>query len=62
MSTSDATTPRGVVERLHRELLGGRDLAAVDALFAEDFVSHTMPPGLPPGRDGVKQFFAMFAD
>ena len=62
MSTSDATTPRGVVERLHRDLLGSRDLATVDELFAEDFVSHTMPPGLPAGREGVKQFFAMFAD
>jgi steroid delta-isomerase-like uncharacterized protein len=62
VSTSEATTPRGVVERLHRELLGGRDLTTVDELFAPDFVSHTMPPELPPGREGVKQFFARFAD
>jgi predicted ester cyclase len=25
-------------------------------------VSHNNPPGFPPGRDGVKQFFATFRD
>lgn len=51
-----------VVERLHRELLGSRDLATVDEFFAPDFESHSIPPGLPPGRDGVKAFFALLRD
>ncbi|MFL5893645.1 MAG: ester cyclase [Thermoleophilaceae bacterium] len=55
-------TAAAVVERLHRELLASRDLAAVDDFFAPAFESHNTPPGLPPGREGVKAFFALFRD
>ena len=36
------------------------ELAAVDQYVAADFVDHSVPPGLPPTRDGVKMQFAMF--
>jgi steroid delta-isomerase-like uncharacterized protein len=58
--TADAAAE--LVERLHRALLGSRDVAVVDSFFAEEFVSHNNPPGFPPGVAGVKQFFAMFRD
>jgi predicted ester cyclase len=33
---------------------------AVDELLAADFAEHeALPPGTPPGREGVKQVFAM---
>jgi predicted ester cyclase len=32
----------------------------VDEFFAETFVSHNMPPGLPQGREGVKRFLQAF--
>jgi steroid delta-isomerase-like uncharacterized protein len=51
-----------LVRRFHTELLEARDPAVVDAFFAEGFVSHNNPPGFPPGREGVKQFFATFRD
>jgi steroid delta-isomerase-like uncharacterized protein len=51
-----------LVRRLHRELLAARDPAVVDGFFAADFVSHTNPPGLPKGAEGVRRFFAMFRD
>jgi steroid delta-isomerase-like uncharacterized protein len=51
-----------LIRRFHAELLAARDPAVVDEFFAEDFVSHNNPPGFPPGRDGVKQFFATFGD
>jgi steroid delta-isomerase-like uncharacterized protein len=51
-----------LVRRFHAELLSARDPALVDAFFAEDFVSHNNPPGFPPGREGVKRFFATFRD
>jgi predicted ester cyclase len=55
-------TPVALVRRFHSELLAARDPAVVDAFFGEGFVSHNMPPGLPPGREGVKRFFSMFRD
>jgi steroid delta-isomerase-like uncharacterized protein len=51
-----------LVRRFHTELLAARDPAVVDAFFGEGFVSHNMPPGFPPGREGVKRFFSMFRD
>ena len=50
------------VRVLHARLLGERDEAIVDELFAPGFVSHNMPPELPQGVDGVKAFFGMFRD
>ncbi|MEA2438873.1 MAG: hypothetical protein QOH76_297 [Thermoleophilaceae bacterium] len=54
--------PADLVRRLHSALLDTRDPELVDDFFAEGFVSHNNPPGFPPGRDGVKQFFGMFRD
>ena len=53
MADSDAGQ---VVERLHRALHDGR-LEGAEELFAPDFVSHNLPPGLPPGREGVRIWF-----
>ena len=54
MAASDAAE---VVARLQRALAepGGLDSAA--DLFATDFVSHNLPPGLPQGVDGVRMWF-----
>jgi predicted ester cyclase len=51
-----------LVHRLHRTLLESRDLGTIDGFFAEAFVSHNKPPGLPAGAAGVKQFFAIFRE
>jgi predicted ester cyclase len=51
-----------LIRRFHAALLEARDPAVVDEFFAAEFVSHNNPPGFPPGRDGVKAFFAMFRD
>ena len=57
MASDDAGA---VLRRLHAELLASRDPAVLDRFFAAGFVSHTNPPGLPTGVEGVRQFFAMF--
>lgn len=57
--TDDAAV---IVRRLHTELLAARDTAVLDDFFAPDFVSHTTPPELPEGIEGVRRFFAMFRD
>lgn len=36
------------------------DLTVVDTMMSPDFVDHSVPSGLPPGREGVKMQFAMF--
>ena len=51
-----------LMRRLHTEVVGGRDLDRLGEFFAEDFASHNLPPGLPPGIDGVRLFFSAFAE
>lgn len=54
MADTDAAE---VVQRLHRALGGQDGLDAAEELFAPDFVSHNLPPGLPPGREGVRIWY-----
>lgn len=51
-----------LVRRLHSALLDSRDPDAADGFFAPGFASHNMPPGFPPGIEGVKRFFATLRD
>jgi len=51
---------KALVRRMVDELQCGHNLDVVDELFAADFVDHSVPPGLPLGREGVKMQFAMF--
>lgn len=50
---------RTIAQRFFDEVVNGRNLDAVDELIAPDFVEHEELPDLAPGREGVKQFFAM---
>lgn len=46
--------------RVVDELVNNGNVAAVDELMTPDFVEHeTLPPGLPAGREGVKQLFTL---
>jgi predicted ester cyclase len=51
-----------LVRRFHAELFAAGDIGAVDEFFSPHFVSHSMPPGLPPGVEGVKRFFTIFRE
>jgi steroid delta-isomerase-like uncharacterized protein len=48
------------VRRFYDEVIAGGRLETIDELIAPDFVEHQEFPGVPPTRDGVKQFFAMW--
>src|SRR3954451_1953983 len=61
-SVTVASMSADLVRRFHTDLLAARDPSVVDAFFGDGFVSHNMPPGFPPTREGVKGFFAMFRD
>ncbi len=46
--------------RFYEEIINQKNLAAADALVGADYVSHGFPPGLPPGREGLKVFIGVF--
>jgi predicted ester cyclase len=50
-----------LVRRFYEEIDKG-NLDVIDELVAADYVDHNPPPfpGLPPGREGVKQAFKIF--
>jgi predicted ester cyclase len=47
-----------VIQRLYDELYAKWNFAVVDEVFSPDFVAHDMPPGMPRGPEGVRQFYA----
>lgn len=49
-----------LVRRFVEEAQTRHNLAAVDQYLSSDFVDHSVPPGLPPDREGVKMQFGMF--
>ena len=51
---------KAVMQRFIDEVINRKNLGLVDELLSEDFVEHEELPGLAPGREGVKEFFAMF--
>jgi predicted ester cyclase len=54
---------KAIVRRFYEEIDRG-NLEAMDELVAEGYVDHNPPPfpGLPPGREGLKEAFRMFWD
>ena len=51
---------KAVMQRFIDEVINGKNLDLIDELLSDDFVEHEEVPGLAQGREGVKQFFAMF--
>ena len=48
------------LQRLAEEVLTGHDLAVLDEIFHMDYIEHEPPPGMGPGRDGLRQWLAGF--
>ena len=58
MSTEDN---KALVRRFFEQIWNKHNLALVDELFSADYVDHDdFPPGIPPTRDGFKQFASMY--
>src|SRR4051794_9088755 len=57
----DAAENKALIRRFYAEIDAG-NIDAMDALVAEDYVDHNPPPfpGLPAGREGLKQAFRIF--
>ncbi len=45
--------------RLIEEVINQGKLSALDELLTADAVDHSLPPDIPPGREGVKLFLGM---
>ncbi len=58
-----AEANKALVRRFYEEINNG-NLDAMDELVAEDYLDHNPPPipGLPPGREGLKQSFRIFLE
>ena len=52
---------KSIVKRVPEEITSQGKFELIDELFAPDFVDHAFVPalGLPPGREGVRQFITM---
>ena len=51
---------KALFRRMVEEIFNRGDMSLVDEFLAPDFVEHEeLPPGIPPGREGVKQLTAM---
>jgi predicted ester cyclase len=46
------------LRRLADEVLTGHNLAALDEIFHADYVENEPPPGMGPGREGLRQWLA----
>jgi predicted SnoaL-like aldol condensation-catalyzing enzyme len=55
MST-EANTAK--LQQLMDEVLTKHNLAVLDEIFHADYVEHEPPPGMGPGRDGLRQWLA----
>ncbi len=57
MTTQDNIS---TLRRFIDEMINQGNLAVIDEVLAPDFVEHEqLPPGITPGREGVRQLFSM---
>ena len=46
-----------LVRRLYDEFFFKWNFAVIDDLISPDFIGHEMPPGMPRGPEGIRQFY-----
>lgn len=58
-SAESAQQNKRLVRRLYDEVFVKWNLDVVDELVAPEFIGHEMPPGLPPGPQGFREFYGI---
>jgi len=57
-----AESNKQLFQRFLDEVVSRKNLEAIDEFVARDFIEHEeLPPGVPPGLEGIKFFFAEWA-
>jgi len=51
---------KAMVRRFIEEVFNQRNVDAIDTFMSSDYVDHVVPPGVPPTREGFKQFAGVF--
>jgi steroid delta-isomerase-like uncharacterized protein len=51
---------KALSRRFLEEFWNQKNLAVVNELLAADYINHLGPPGLPPGREGLKQLASIY--
>ena len=57
MSTEDN---KALVRRFYEEVFNHKNMAGIDAFVAPNGIDHALPPGMPGGIEGSKQFIGMY--
>jgi steroid delta-isomerase-like uncharacterized protein len=58
-----ADEAKETLQRIFDEVFSQGNIDAIDDLVAEDLIEHEEPPpGIPPGREGFKQFVQMIRE
>ena len=51
---------KAIARRLFQEVLDERDLGVIPDIVAKNYVLHNLPPGLPKGIEGFREFIRMY--
>src|SRR5437764_13443655 len=50
---------KATARMFYDEVVNRGNIGVIDKVTAENYVDHTAAPGMPPGREGEKQWFLM---
>jgi predicted ester cyclase len=51
---------KAIVSRFFKEVFNKKNIAFLDEYTTPDAIDHLVPPNMPPGREGSRQFIAKF--
>src|SRR5947209_1262322 len=50
---------KAIVRQFYDEVVNKGNINMIDKIAAVNYVDHTAPPGIPPGKEGEKVWFKM---
>ena len=51
---------KALVRRFYEEVFNNKNMAGIDAFVDPNGIDHALPPGMPGGIEGSKQFIGMY--